>query len=67
MSEALKILQARCGVTADGSFGPNTARAIAKHYELSDKSGAHLLGKLTMRVVASSAPKRVCIIAPLND
>ena len=37
MSEALKILQARCGVTADGSFGPNTARAIAKHYELSDK------------------------------
>jgi len=45
MSDALKILQAKCGVKDDGSFGPNTARAIAKHYELSDKHGAHLLGQ----------------------
>ena len=42
--EALKILQAKCGVTADGAFGPNTARAIADHYKLSPKRGAHLLG-----------------------
>ena len=43
--QALKILQAKCGVTADGAFGPNTARAIADHYNLSPKRGAHLLGQ----------------------
>ena len=43
--EALKILQAKCGVAADGAFGPNTARAIAKHYYLTPKRGAHLLGQ----------------------
>jgi putative chitinase len=43
--QALKILQSKCGVTADGAFGPNTARAIADHYKLSPKRGAHLLGQ----------------------
>lgn len=43
--EALKILQERVGVTADGSFGPNTARAIAKYFNLDAKRGAHLLGQ----------------------
>ena len=45
MSEAMKALQAKVGVTADGAFGPNTARAIAKHYGLSAKRAAHLLGQ----------------------
>jgi len=45
MSEAMKKLQERCGVTADGAFGPNTARAIAKHYDLSTNRAAHLLGQ----------------------
>lgn len=45
MSEAMKTLQAKVGVTADGAFGPNTARAIAKHYGLSAKRAAHLLGQ----------------------
>ena len=45
MSEALKKLQEKCGVKPDGSFGPNTARAIAKHYNLSPERGAHLLGQ----------------------
>jgi putative chitinase len=45
MSEAMKALQAKVGVTADGAFGPNTARAIAKHYGLSEKRAAHLLGQ----------------------
>ena len=45
MSEAMKTLQERCGCTPDGAFGPNTARAIAKHYELSPERGAHLLGQ----------------------
>jgi putative chitinase len=45
MSDAMKALQAKVGVTADGAFGPNTARAIAKHYDLSPARGAHLLGQ----------------------
>lgn len=45
MSEALKKLQEKCGVKPDGSFGPNTARAIARHYNLSMERGAHLLGQ----------------------
>jgi putative chitinase len=45
MSPAMKLLQAKCGVSADGDFGPNTARAIAKHYELSPERAAHLLGQ----------------------
>lgn len=43
--DALKMLQKTCGVTPDGAFGPNTARAIAKHYGLDAKRGAHLLGQ----------------------
>ena len=31
--DALKMLQTKCGVTPDGAFGPNTARAIADHYK----------------------------------
>ena len=73
MSDALKILQARCGVTDDGSFGPNTARAIAKHYELSDKRGAHLLGqahhesggfKRTKEGLYYSTPERLMAVWP---
>ena len=45
MSDAMKRLQEKCGVAADGAFGPNTARAIAKHYELSPERGAHMLGQ----------------------
>jgi putative chitinase len=45
MSDAMKKLQEKCGVVADGAFGPNTARAIAKHYKLSPERGAHLLGQ----------------------
>lgn len=43
--EALKILQEKCGVAADGAFGPNTARAIANHYGWTPERGAHLLGQ----------------------
>ena len=43
--DALKMLQKTCGVTPDGAFGPNTARAIAEHYGLNANRGAHLLGQ----------------------
>ena len=46
MSNALKLLQEKCGCSPDGSFGPNTARGIVKHYELSPERGAHLLGQV---------------------
>ena len=46
MSDALQSLQSKCGCSPDGSFGPNTARAIVKHYELSPERGAHLLGQV---------------------
>lgn len=45
MSDAMKALQEKIGVKADGAFGPNTARAIAKYYDLSPERGAHLLGQ----------------------
>ena len=44
--EALKMLQEKCGVTPDGAFGPNTAKAITAHFELSPERGAHLLGQV---------------------
>ena len=43
--DALKMLQKTCGVTPDGAFGPNTAKAIAEHYGLNANRGAHLLGQ----------------------
>ncbi len=36
MTEAMKKLQDRIGVGADGHFGKNTAKAIAQHFELSN-------------------------------
>lgn len=45
MSDAMRKLQAKIGVGADGEFGPNTARAIVGHYGLSPERGAHLLGQ----------------------
>ena len=41
----MRKIQSKCGVIADGQFGPNTARAIASHYSLSPERGAHLLGQ----------------------
>jgi len=43
--DALKIIQEKAGVTADGAFGPNTARAMAKLYDLPPMRAAHLFGQ----------------------
>lgn len=43
--DALKMIQTKCGVVADGAFGPNTARAMAKYYKLSPIRAAHLFGQ----------------------
>ena len=45
MSVALKLLQEKVGVEPDGAYGPNTARAITKHYGLDRVKAAHLLGQ----------------------
>lgn len=73
MSDAMKALQTRCGVVADGAFGPNTARAIAKHYDLTPNRAAHLLGqahhesggfKRTRESLYYSTPERICKVWP---
>jgi len=73
MSDAMKALQTKCGVTADGAFGPNTARAIAKHYDLTPNRAAHLLGqahhesggfKRTRESLYYSTPERICAVWP---
>ena len=73
MSEAMKKLQERCGCTPDGAFGPNTARAIAKHYDLSPNRAAHLLGQaahesggfaITKENLYYSTPERICKVWP---
>ena len=73
MSEAMKKLQERCGVAADGAFGPNTARAIAKHFDLSPNRAAHLLGQashesagftITKENLYYSTPERIQAIWP---
>ena len=46
MRDALRKLQERCGVVADGAFGRNTAKAIGEHFELNSKRAAHLLGQV---------------------
>ena len=43
--EALRALQSKIGVTADGAFGPNTARAIVDFYGYTPEQGAHFLGQ----------------------
>ena len=73
MSDAMKKLQERCGCTPDGAFGPNTARAIAKHYHLSPNRAAHLLGQaahesggftITKESLYYSSPERICKVWP---
>ena len=72
MSDAMKKLQAKVGVTADGAFGPNTARAIAKHYELSPARAAHLLGQAShesggfslTRENLNYSPEAICRVWP---
>lgn len=73
MSDAMKTLQLKCGTTADGAFGPNTARAIAKHYELTPERAAHLMGqahhesagfKRTKESLNYSTPERIRAVWP---
>jgi len=47
MSDAMRTLQKTIGVISDGAFGPNTAKAIVKHFELTPERGAHLLGQVS--------------------
>ena len=74
MSEALKHLQEKVGCDSiDGSFGPNTAKKIVEHYDLSAFRGAHLLGqvhhesggfKKTKESLYYSTPERIQAVWP---
>jgi len=57
MTLAMQNLQQRIGASTDGSFGPNTARAITKHFGLSAERSAHLLGQASHE---SGGFTRVC-------
>ena len=45
MSNAMRSSQEKCGCAFDGEFGPNTAKGIAKHFDLTAEQTAHLLGQ----------------------
>ena len=45
MSDQIKLLQEKIGVTADGAFGPNTLRAAMAFYELTPYRAAHFFGQ----------------------
>ena len=69
----MKALQAKVGAVADGSFGPNTAKSIAAHYDLSRNRAAHLLGqshhesggfKRTREGLYYSTPERLMAVWP---
>jgi putative chitinase len=73
MSKAMANLQTKIGSTPDGEFGPNTARAIAKHFNLSPARGAHLMGqashesggfKRTRESLYYSSPERIQAVWP---
>ena len=73
MTLAMQKLQERIGVTTDGSFGPNTARAITKHFGLTAVRSAHLLGQAahesggfskTCESLYYSSEERLCKIWP---
>jgi putative chitinase len=46
MSEGFRNVQQRCGCNPDGQFGPNSAKGIMKHYEMSPERAAHFLGQV---------------------
>ena len=73
MSKAMASLQTKIGSTPDGEFGPNTARAIAKYFNLSPAHGAHLMGqashesggfKRTRESLYYSSPERIQAVWP---
>ena len=58
MSDAMRELQAKCGVAADGQFGPNTAKAIAKFYQLSPEAASHFLDSATMKAAGLNVSQK---------
>tara|TARA_R110001592_G_scaffold239308_1_gene499228 strand:+ start:580 stop:1200 length:621 start_codon:yes stop_codon:yes gene_type:complete len=73
MSKAMSSLQTKIGTASDGEFGPNTARKIAKYFNLSPARGAHLMGqashesggfKRTRESLYYSSPERIQAVWP---
>ena len=55
--DAMKTIQEACGVTADGAFGPNTARAMMRHYKWTEVRAAHILGQASHESSSFTATK----------
>ena len=53
----MKTIQRACGVTDDGAFGPNTARAMAEHYNWDAVRAAHILGQASHESAGFAATK----------
>lgn len=73
MSDAMACLQEKCGSTPDGKFGPNTARAVMKHYDFTPVRAAHILGqcahesadfRVTRESLYYSTPERIQEVWP---
>lgn len=41
----VQLLQAKCGVEPDGSFGPNSLKAAARFFKLTNQQTAHFFGQ----------------------
>lgn len=41
----IALLQSKCGITADGVWGPNTFKAAMKHFGLTHNQAAHFFGQ----------------------
>lgn len=41
----VQLLQAKCGVTPDGDFGPKSLKAAAKYFKLTNEQAAHFFGQ----------------------
>jgi putative chitinase len=45
ISNPLTVLQKKCGVTADGIWGPGTYNAAKKYFDLTNSQAAHFFGQ----------------------
>jgi hypothetical protein len=55
----MQSLQAKCGVAADGKWGPGTFKAARDYFKLSTAQAAHFFGQCAMSPVASRCSRKI--------